>query len=264
MPFTDNTFANALIASTVAGFGATTLGAVPALFLRRLNEKINNNLLSFAAGVMLAATIFSLLLPAVERMKFTGATASSAVLQAIVWLCIGGFTLWLVNAFVPHEHFEKGHDGIDIEKGKLRKIWLFVIAIAIHNFPEGLSIGVANATGEFGTSFGATLGIGLQNIPEGLSVAIALQSQGYSKKYAFGVSALTGVVEIFGGLFGVSVLLISASILPWGLAFAAGAMLFIISDEIIPETHRPGFENGATFSLFTGFALMMYLDSVFA
>lgn len=264
MPFADNTFANALIASTVAGFGATTLGAVPALFLRRLNEKLNNNLLSFAAGVMLAATVFSLLLPAVERLKAEGASDSSAVLQAIIWLCIGGFALWLINELVPHEHFEKGHDGIDIEKGKLRKIWLFVIAIAIHNFPEGLAIGVANATGEFGTSVGATLGIGLQNIPEGLSVAIALQSQGYSKKYAFGVSALTGVVEIFGGMFGVSVLLISASILPWGLAFAAGAMLFIISDEIIPETHRPGFENGATFSLFIGFALMMYLDSVFA
>lgn len=262
MPFSNDTFTNALIATTVAGFGATTLGAVPALFLRKLNKKLDNNLLSFAAGVMLAATIFSLLLPSVERMKNTGASASSAVLQAIIWLCIGGFTLWAINELVPHEHFEKGHEGIDTRG--LRKIWLFVIAIAIHNFPEGLAIGVANATGEFGTSFGATLGIGLQNIPEGLSVAIALQSQGYSKKYSFGVSALTGVVEIFGGMFGVSVLLISVSILPWGLAFAAGAMLFIISHEIIPETHRPGFENGATFSLFIGFGLMMYLDSVFA
>ncbi len=264
MPFTTDTLTNALIATTVAGFGATTLGAVPALFLRRLNEKINNNLLSFAAGVMLAATIFSLLLPSIERMKSDGATASRAVLMSIMWLCIGGFTLWLINELIPHEHFEKGQEGRDFETRKLRKIWLFVIAIAIHNFPEGLAIGVANATGEFGTSFGATFGIGLQNIPEGLSVAIALQSQGYSKKYAFGVSALTGVVEIFGGVFGASVLLISASILPWGLAFAAGAMLFIISHEIITETHRSGFENGATFSLFIGFALMMYLDSVFA
>lgn len=262
MPFTTDTFTNALYASTIAGFGATTLGAIPALFLRKLDEKLNNNLLSFAAGVMLAATVFSLLLPSVNIAQKNGMNPIRAVLQSIVWLFIGGFTLWLINEFVPHEHFEKGHGGIDTSA--LRKIWLFVIAIAIHNFPEGLSVGVANSTGEFGTSLGATLGIGLQNIPEGLSVAVALHSQGYSKRYAFGVSALTGIIEIVGGVFGASVLLISAQILPFGLAFAAGAMLFIVSDEIIPETHRPGFENGATFALFIGFGLMMFLDSVFA
>jgi zinc transporter, ZIP family len=265
MAFTDNAFTNALIAVTIAGFGATTLGAVPSLFLRRLNEKINNNLLSFAAGVMLAATIFSLLLPSIEASKERGDSTASAVLQSIVFLFVGGFALWLINEYVPHEHFGgKGHDGINLDTRRLRKIWLFVIAIAIHNFPEGLSVGVANGTGNFGAGLGATLGIGLQNIPEGLSVAVALHSQGYSKTYSFGVSALTGLIEIFGGVFGASVLLISAHVLPWALAFAAGAMLFIVSDEIIPETHRKGFENGATFSLFVGFALMMFLDAVFA
>ena len=263
MPFTSDIFTNALVASAIAGFGATTLGAIPALFLRKLNERLNNNLLSFAAGVMLAATIFSLLLPSVEIAQKSGASPVRAVSQSIIWLFIGGFTLWLINELVPHEHFGgKGHDGVDSRN--LRKIWLFVIAIAIHNFPEGLSVGVANATGEFGVGLGATIGIGLQNIPEGLSVAVALHSQGYSKKYAFGVSALTGIIEVFGGLFGVSVLLISAQILPFGLAFAAGAMLFIVSDEIIPETHRPGFEKGATFALFIGFGLMMFLDTIFA
>ncbi len=252
-----------MIAVVIAGFGATTLGAVPALFLRKLNEKVNNNLLSFAAGVMLAATIFSLLLPSIANSKVQGASSISAVLQTIFWLFIGGFTLWLINEFVPHEHFgEKGNDGTNPHS--LRKIWLFVIAIAIHNFPEGLSVGVANSTANTGVGLGATIGIGLQNIPEGLSVALALHSQGYSKKYAFFVSALTGVVEIFGGLFGASVVMISSHILPWALAFAAGAMLFIVSDEIIPETHRPGFENGATVSLFIGFGLMMFLDTVFA
>jgi ZIP family zinc transporter len=260
---TGNLFLNSLIAVTIAGFGATTLGAVPALFLRRLNEKLNNNLLSFAAGVMLAATVFSLILPSIESSRAQGDSPVVAVLQTILWLFIGGFTLWLINEFVPHEHFgAKGHDGIDTRN--LRKIWLFVIAIAIHNFPEGLSVGVANSTGEFGTGLGATLGIGLQNIPEGLSVAVALHSQGYSKKYAFGVTALTGLIEIFGGAFGASLVLVSSHILPWALAFAAGAMLFIVSDEIIPETHRPGFENAATFSLFIGFGLMMFLDTVFA
>lgn len=265
MPFTSDSFTNAIIACTIAGFGATTLGAIPVFFLRRLNEKLNNNLLSFAAGVMLAATVFSLLLPSIEISKKQGATTTSAVLQTIVFLFLGGFILWLINEFVPHQHFGgKGTDGKNLDNRKLRKIWLFVIAIAIHNFPEGLSVGVANSTGVFGVGLGATLGIGLQNIPEGLSVAVALQSQGYSKRYAFGVSALTGIVEIFGGIFGASVLLISAHVLPWALAFAAGAMLFIISDEIIPETHRPTFENGATFSLFIGFGLMMFLDAVFA
>ena len=263
MPVTADNFTNALIASAVAGFGATTLGAVPAMFLRRLDEKLNNNLLSFAAGVMLAATIFSLLLPGIEKSKAGGATVTSAVLQAIGFLCLGGFVLWAINELVPHDHFTKGHDGV-IDVGRLRRIWLFVIAIAIHNFPEGLSVGVANGTGEFGTSLGTTLGIGLQNIPEGLSVAVALQSQGYGRRYSIGVTALTGFVEIFGGIFGAAVLLVSEAILPWALAFSAGAMLFIVSDEIIPETHRPGFENGATFALFVGFALMMFLDAVLA
>lgn len=257
-----NSFSTALLAVTIAGFGATTIGAIPSLFLRGLSEKINNNLLSFASGVMLAATIFSLLIPSVEAGKNYGFSNTTSILLSILFLFTGGFTLWLINEFVPHEHFEKGHDGI--EATSLKKIWLFVIAIAIHNFPEGLSVGVANGTGEFGTGFGATLGIGLQNIPEGLSVALALQSQGYSRKYAFGVSALTGVIEIIGGMFGFSIVFASALILPCALAFAAGAMLFIISDEIIPETHRPGFETGATASLFVGFALMMFLDSVFS
>lgn len=263
MPMTTEIFLGAVIATAIAGFGATTLGAIPAFFLNRLNEKLNNNLLSFAAGVMLAASIFSLLLPAVERSKALGASTSSSVFQAVGFLFVGGFVLWAINALIPHEHFAKGHDGA-IDLGRLRKIWLFVIAIAIHNFPEGMSVGVANGTGEFGTGLGATLGIGLQNIPEGLSVAVALQSQGYSRMYAFGVTALTGLIEIIGGAFGASVLMISSQILPWALAFSAGAMLFIVSDEIIPETHRPGFENGATFSLFVGFGLMMVLDTVLA
>ncbi len=262
MLFSDNAIINAIIATLIAGFAATTLGAVPAFFLRRLNERLNNNLLSFAAGVMLAATIFSLLLPSIDRLKETGTSTSSSVLQAILFLFIGAFLLWGINELVPHEHFEKGHDGMDVHS--LRRIWLFVIAIAIHNFPEGMAVGVANATDNMGTGLGATLGIGLQNLPEGLSVAVALQSQGYSKLYAFVVTAFTGLIEVVGGVVGAAAIAISEQTLPWALAFAAGAMLFIVSDEIIPETHRPGFENGATFSLFVGFALMLFLDVVLA
>lgn len=262
MIFFDDPFLNALAAALIAGFGATTLGAAPALFLRRLDEQLNNNLLSFAAGVMLAATVFSLLIPSIEHSQKLGASQVEAVTWAIVFLFVGGFVLWFFNESIPHQHFEKGPEGADTVR--LRRIWLFVVAIAIHNFPEGLAIGVANSTGVAGTGLGATLGIGLQNIPEGLSVAVALQSQGYSKKFAFGITALTGLIEVVGAMIGASVVAISDGVLPFALAFSAGAMLFIVSDEIIPETHRPGFEKGATLFLFIGFGLMMFLDSVFA
>src|SRR5690606_21556803 len=152
-------------------------------------------MLSFAAGVMLAAPIFSLLLPGIESARGLGFGQLGAVIRSILFLFVGGFVLWGISDLVPHEHFETGHDGV-IDAGRLRKIWLFVIAIAIHNFPEGMAVGVANSSGDTGTGLGATLGIGLQNLPEGLSVAIALQSQGYSKIYAFGVTALTGLVEV--------------------------------------------------------------------
>lgn len=260
--FGQSPFVVAILATVIAGFGATALGSLPVLFLRQLSEKLNNQLLSFAAGVMLAATIFSLLLPAIETSKTQGFSTTGAVLQAIAALCVGGLAIWLMDRFIPHEHFEKSHH--DSVSANIKRIWLFVFAIAIHNFPEGLAVGVAASSGDFASGLGATLGIGLQNIPEGLSVAVALNSQGYSRSYSFGVGALTGVVEIVGGVFGASVLLISTALLPLALAFAAGSMLFIISDEIIPETHRPGLEGGATAALFGGFGIMMFLDAVFA
>lgn len=258
-----NHFLTAMLATLIAGFGATTLGAIPVLVLSKLNERLNNALLSFAAGVMLAATVFSLLIPSVEVAQSNGFSKVGAISQAIIWLCVGGFVIWLINEFVPHEHFfGKGQEGA--KNAKLKRIWLFVIAIAIHNFPEGLSVGVATGTGEFSTGFGATLGIALQNVPEGLSVAVALHSQGYTRKYALFVAALTGLVELVGGAFGAGILAISSQILPFALAFAGGSMLFIVSDEIIPETHRPEFGSSATAALFVGFGVMMFLDSVFA
>ncbi|HZH35119.1 MAG TPA: ZIP family metal transporter [Pyrinomonadaceae bacterium] len=258
----ENPFLIALLATTVSGLLATSLGSVPVLFLRNLSEKVNNRLLSFAAGVMLAATVFSLLLPSISITKERGASTVAAVLQAIAALCIGGLTIWAMDRLIPHKHFDKLHN--DFPASRLKKIWLFVFAIAIHNFPEGLSVGVASSSGNAAIGLGATIGIALQNIPEGLSVSVALHSQGYSRWYSFFIGALTGLVEVFGGIFGAGVLIISAVLLPWALAFAAGSMLFIVSDEIIPETHRPGLESGATAALFVGFGMMMFLDSVFA
>lgn len=253
---------SAFISTLIAGALATGLGATPVLIIKHLSDKLNNNLLSFAAGVMLSATIFSLILPSMDEAVKLGATKIGSVLQAIAGISLGGLSLALIHKYTPHQHFSKGYEGTNIVR--LKKIWLFVWAITLHNFPEGLSVGVAAASGDQAISLGATIGIGLQNIPEGLSVAIALRSEGYSGKYSFGIAFLTGLVEIIGGLVGAVIISVSSQLLPFFLAYAAGAMLFVVSDEIIPETHREGFENGATSALFFGFCIMMFLDAVFS
>lgn len=250
----------AFVATCFSGGFATSFGALPVLMIKNLSEKVNNNMLSFAAGVMLAATVFSLIIPSMEEAVSQGMSQIGSTLQTIVGIAFGGTTLALIHKFTPHEHFLKGHEGKS--SAKLKKIWLFVWAITLHNFPEGLSVGVAASSAKENIGLGTTLGIGLQNIPEGLSVAIALRSQGYSAKYAFGVASLTGFVEIIGGVIGALILTMSIKLLPFSLAYAAGAMLFVVSDEIIPETHREGFEGGATAALFFGFCIMMFLDSV--
>jgi ZIP family zinc transporter len=205
-------------------------------------------MLGFAAGVMLAATAFSLLIPAIE---IGGAWI------AVSGLLLGALVLHLVDRFVPHEHFIRGHEGPSL---RLRKIWLFILAITIHNFPEGLAVGVGFGGEAIGPAIALAIGIGLQNMPEGLAVALPLSGEGYSRGRALFYAALTGMVEPIGGLLGVSLVVISRPILPWGLAFAAGAMLFVISDEIIPESHRSGHERLATFGVMIGFSIMMLLD----
>uniref|UniRef100_UPI003562309D ZIP family metal transporter n=1 Tax=Actibacterium sp. TaxID=1872125 RepID=UPI003562309D len=140
------------------------------------------------------------------------------------------------------------------------KIWLFVLAITIHNFPEGMAVGVGFGGGDLTNGMSLATGIGLQNAPEGLAVAVALRGQGYGRLKAFGIALATGLIEPVGGLIGVAAVHISTDVLPWGLAFAAGAMVYIISHEIIPETHRGGHQNSATTGLVTGLILMMILD----
>jgi len=247
-----------VLASVVAGFGATTLGAVPVLFLGSMKDSTRNLLLAFAAGIMLAATFFSLLLPALDHAEKT-LSPSGAALGVIAALLVGALTMHLAHSLAPHEHFGmKGREGADASR--LARVWLFVIAIALHNFPEGLAVGIGAASGDLSSGLGVTFGIGLQNLPEGLAVAVALRGEGYTRKAAFMVAALTGALEPLGGVVGAGALAISGGLLPWALAFAAGAMLFIISSEVIPETHRHGVERGATSALFGGFVVMLYLD----
>ncbi len=160
-----------------------------------------------------------------------------------------------------HEHFNQGKEGIIFEN--FQRIWLFVLAITLHNFPEGLSVGVGFGDGNISSGLPLAIGIGLQNIPEGLVVALALRELDYSIAYAFGVSLLTGLVEPVGGIFGATVVSFGQSVLPWGMAAAAGAMLFVIVDEIIPEIDRESIAQEGTLGIMTGFVSMMFLDIAF-
>ena len=220
-------------------------------------------MLGFAAGVMLAASAFSLIVPGLDIAGERYGELAAALVVSI-GIMLGAVTLWLVNAYVPHEHFILGREGGDTSS--LQRIWLFVIAITLHNFPEGMAVGVGYGAGagagNIGQANALAIGIGLQNLPEGLAVAVALTGQGYPRWQAFVVALTTGLVEPIGGVLGVTAVTIAQPLLPWGLAFAAGAMIFVISSEIIPETHRKGAKIESTFGLMIGFVVMMTLDVV--
>jgi ZIP family zinc transporter len=244
--------------ASVAAGAATAAGAAAVLFIRRLSEPLNDAMLGFAAGVMLAASFLSLIVPGLKYSEAVLGNATLAATVMVVAVMSGAIVLSLINRYAPHEHFVLGIKGID--RPELRRIWLFVIAITLHNFPEGLAVGVGYGGGDIASGTVLAIGIGLQNIPEGLAVAAALLSHGYSRGACFAIGAATGFVEPVGGLLGVTAVTIFAPLLPWGLGFAAGAMLFVVSNEIVPETHRRGHEELATFGLMVGLALMMFLD----
>ncbi len=246
------------IASFAAGL-CSGIGAAGVFFIRRLSPRLEDGLLSFAAGIMLAASFFSLILPAIAYGEAEFSSREVAVLVVIGGILLGAGALYLMHRHVPHEHFIVGREGP--EASAVKRIWLFVFAITLHNFPEGMAVGVGFAGGDVGNGMSLATGIGTQNIPEGLAVAVSLLAIGYTRLQAFAVGTLTGLAEPVGGLFGSVAVSFAGPLMPWALAFAAGAMLFIISDEIIPETHSRGYENLATFSLLIGFACMMYLDA---
>ncbi|MDQ2089975.1 ZIP family metal transporter [Marimonas arenosa] len=236
----------------------TAVGAVPVLFGRSMSRQTMDIMLGFAAGVMLAATFFSLLGPSVE---FAGERFGHGVIPAavaVVGVLLGAGTVMFFDNRLPHEHFIVGREGP--EAAELRRIWLFVFAITLHNAPEGMAVGVGFGGGDVAAGLQIALGIGVQNAPEGLAVAVALISKNYSRSYAFLIAALTGLVEPVAGLIAAVAVSLSAALLPWAMAFAAGAMLYVISHEIIPETHRYGHQRRATQGLLAGFVLMMALD----
>jgi len=252
---------NIILIGVLASLGAglmTGVGALPVLFGRSVQARMRDTMLGFAAGVMLSASFFSLILPGIEVAEAQHGSALVAALIAAGGVLLGAGAVAALNEFVPHEHFFQGREGVDA--GALARIWLFVLTITIHNFPEGLAVGVGFGGGDVGNGISLAVGIGLQNAPEGLAVAMALLGLGYGRRFAFLVALATGLIEPVGGLLGVVAVSLSEVVLPWGLTFAAGAMLYIISHEIIPDTHRRGHQNAATTGLIGGMVLMMVLD----
>ncbi|HYE83049.1 MAG TPA: ZIP family metal transporter [Clostridia bacterium] len=259
-----------IMASLCAGL-ATGIGSLPIFFTKIISKKVLDLLLGAAAGVMLAATSFSLIIPAIEK---GGGGISGATITLIGILC-GGLFIDIIDKFFPNTNLSSnavngyGHQGNASHENvsaafnpRLRKVWLFVFAITVHNFPEGLAVGVGFGDGDIINGLSLAIGIGLQNLPEGLAVALPLLREKYSKGRAFLIALCTGLVEPVGGLLGVALVQVSRPLLPFALAFAAGAMLFVISHEIIPETqNQQGHSKLATHALLVGFVVMMFLDN---
>ena len=244
------------LASILAGL-ATGLGALPTLFFKSISKNLFNSMLGAAAGIMLAATAFSLLVPGIAYGNLIWPGKGIYVVSA--GMLIGALFLHYADRQLPHVHFDSISD---IHLSSLKKVWLFIIAITIHNFPEGMSVGVSFGSGEMKNGVVLAIAIALQNIPEGLAVALPLLGLGYNKWRAVGIATLTGLVEPIGGLLGITMVTLFQPVLPIAMGFAAGAMLFVISEEIIPETHSNGHSRFATFALMIGFIIMMILDNM--
>ena len=233
--------------------GATVIGAVLGFGFKNISHKFSDFVLAFAAGVMLAAAVIGLILPSLDY----GGTF--AVPVTCIGIICGAICLNLIDKIVPHLHRLAGADQEmhPEQTAKLNKILLFVMAIAIHNLPEGIAAGVGFGTGDTGEAMTIAAGIALQNIPEGMVIIAPMLAAGMSKGRTFVMAMATGVVEVLGTLLGYFAVSVSTAILPFALAFAGGTMLYVISDEMIPETHAHGGERGATYALLIGFCLML-------
>lgn len=242
-----------------AGFAATALGALPALALRTMPQKLSDVLLGGAAGMMLAASAFSLILPGLEAGTEITGSRTTAALIVVAGMALGVALMLGLDEFTPHEHENTGPCGPGAER--CGRIWLFVFAIALHNMPEGMAIGVGFSHADMAVGLPLTSAIALQDMPEGLAVALAMRGAGYSAGRAVAIAVLTGLLEPVGAIVGVGLSAGLAFAYPMGLGLAAGAMLFVVSHEVIPETHRNGHQTPATIGLMAGFALMMVLDT---
>lgn len=249
-----------LVGSLLAGT-ATGLGAIPALFLKSPSNEQQNLLLGFAAGVMLAASFFSLILPAIDFAQQGGASRIAASLQTAAAVLLGALLIAKLNEWIPPlDEIGVGPPGI--ATASVRRVWLFVAAITLHNFPEGMAVGVSFGSGDLDQGRVTAIGIGLQNIPEGLAVAVALSTIGYPRAKATLIAAASGLVEPVAGLIGVSLVSVAHGFLPWGLGIAGGAMIYVVATDIIPDAHQRVHGGGRVGAgLMTGLAAMMFLDT---
>lgn len=250
--------------ATVYTWGMTALGAAGVFFSRTINKRTLDLMLGFAAGVMIAASFWSLLAPAIEMAEANGVPAW---LPAVAGFMGGGGFLWVIDRILPHLHL-----GLPVSKAEgIRTSWqrsvLLVLAITLHNIPEGLAVGVAFGAAAAGlpaaTLAGAValaIGIGIQNFPEGLAVAMPLRGEGMSRRRSFFYGQLSAVVEPVAAVIGAAAVLLMQPILPYALSFAAGAMIYVVVEELIPESQQGEHSNIATFGAMTGFAVMMMLD----
>ena len=233
--------------------GATIFGVLLGFMFQKVPHEFNDVVLGYAAGIMLAAAVLGLIIPSLDEGN---------VWITLAGILIGAIFLNFADKITPHLHHITGVDQEEHsdKQNQLNKVMLFVMAIAIHNLPEGIAAGVGFGTENIGNAITVALGIALQNIPEGMVIVSPLILAGVSKKRVFIISCLTGLVEVLGTMTGFAAVNIATAILPFALAFAGGTMIYVVSDEMIPETHSHGYERQATYALIFGFMTMILID----
>ena len=245
---------NLVLLTALGVGGATVFGSLIGFIFKKQSHKFSDIVLSFAAGVMLAAAVLGLVLPSLEHGGKYG------ILITVIGIFAGALCLNLIDKLVPHLHKMIGPDIENHNNADFNKVMLFVMAIAIHNLPEGIAAGVGFGSGDSSQALMIAGGIALQNIPEGMVIIGPMLSAGVKPGKTFALAMITGLVEVAGTLIGFFAVNISEAILPFALAFAGGTMLYVISDEMIPETHAHGSERGATYALLVGFCVMLVSD----
>ena len=247
-----------MVLLTALGIGGSTIiGAMIGFFVKKVSNKVNDMVIGFAAGVMLAAAVNGLIAPAFELVE------KSKLIIPVLGIFTGAFFLNEMNRIIPYlnkwMHIEQEEV---LNNRRLSRALVFVLAVAIHNFPEGMAAGVSFGNDDITAAITVAIGIALQNVPEGIVTIAPLVMAGVGSKKAFFIATITGLIEVIGTLFGFFLATLSQALLPFLLAFAGGTMLYIISDEMIPETHRHGFEKSSTYSLLVGFTLMIIMNIV--
>ena len=234
--------------------GSTVFGAIIGFLFKKISHRFTDIILSFAAGVMLSAAVLGLVVPSIEYGGKYG------IVITVIGIFAGALCLNVVDKFVPHLHKLSGGGETAEDRQRLSKVLLFVMAIAIHNLPEGIAAGVGFGSDNMGHALVIAGGIALQNIPEGMVIIGPMLASGISARKTFLIASATGLVEVLGTLIGYFAVSLAGAILPFALAFAGGTMLYVVSADMIPETHAHGAHKGATYALLAGFCLMLVSD----